>query len=264
MHPIERLRYVARAGGVDQSTLAREAADALASLTDDPAELVTACRRMLHRHPMAGAMWTMSARVLTATDPMLAAWDVADELRDDPTGDRVAFALPDGARVAVIGWPDVAADGFGRRGDIEVRVIDAYGEGAGLARRLMQSDVDVVEVPLTGLGQAVVTADVTIVEAAAAGPGGLVSAAGAFAAAAVARTAGREVWAVVPRGRALPEPMFTALLGRMSDDDPWELDEEHVPAEVLTHYVGPEGRSAVADGLRADCSMAPELLRAAF
>ena len=42
VHPIERLRYVARSGGVDQFALAREAADALGSLWGEPAELVNA------------------------------------------------------------------------------------------------------------------------------------------------------------------------------------------------------------------------------
>ena len=56
VHPMERLRYVARAGGVDQFALAREAADALGSLWGEPAELVNACRRMVHHHPLAGSL----------------------------------------------------------------------------------------------------------------------------------------------------------------------------------------------------------------
>jgi len=44
MHPIERLRYVARAGGVDQTLLAVETADAFSSLRGEPAELMNACR----------------------------------------------------------------------------------------------------------------------------------------------------------------------------------------------------------------------------
>ena len=256
---------MARAGDVDQSSLAREAADALMSLTNDPAELVTACRRILDRHPVAGALWSMSARVLTATDPRAAAWDVADDLASDTTADRVAAALPDDAVVVLLGWPDVAAEALHRRGDVEVRILDAYGEGGGLARRLLARDVDVVEVPLTGLGQACLSGDVILIEAAAAGPSGLVAASGSLAAAAVARTAGRDVWAVVPRGRALPGPLFDALLGRLGGaDDAWELDEEFVALDLITHVVGPDGRSAVADGVRSDCDVAHELLRASI
>ena len=43
MHPIEHLRYVARAAGEGPALLAREAAGALATFNDDPAGLVTAC-----------------------------------------------------------------------------------------------------------------------------------------------------------------------------------------------------------------------------
>ena len=44
MHPIERLRYVARSSGAPQAVLVRETASALGSLAFDPAGLVTACR----------------------------------------------------------------------------------------------------------------------------------------------------------------------------------------------------------------------------
>ena len=44
MHPIERLRYVARADGAGPSLLAQEAARGLAGFGADPAALVTACR----------------------------------------------------------------------------------------------------------------------------------------------------------------------------------------------------------------------------
>ena len=42
MHPIERLRYVARATGYPQGAIVAEAARALASFTSDPQGLVTA------------------------------------------------------------------------------------------------------------------------------------------------------------------------------------------------------------------------------
>ena len=70
MHPIERLRYVARASGADQAVLVRETAGALAAFADDPAGLVTACRRIVSRHPGSGPLWWLCSRVLTATEPM--------------------------------------------------------------------------------------------------------------------------------------------------------------------------------------------------
>ena len=55
MHPIERLRYVARASGAPQGVLVQETATALASFGSDPQGLVTACRRIVWRQPTSGA-----------------------------------------------------------------------------------------------------------------------------------------------------------------------------------------------------------------
>src|SRR3954468_12753456 len=78
VHPIERLRYVARSSGAAQEVLVRETAAALAALGFDPPGLVTACRRILDRHPLSGPLWWLSARVLTAHDPMDEAWRGAE------------------------------------------------------------------------------------------------------------------------------------------------------------------------------------------
>src|SRR5437763_1604052 len=60
MHPIERLRMVARAGREDSTVLAREAASALASLGGQPAALVTACRRLGDRQPPCAPVWAVA------------------------------------------------------------------------------------------------------------------------------------------------------------------------------------------------------------
>src|SRR5207302_8864404 len=99
MHPIERLRYVARSSGASQEVLVRETAGALAALGFDPPGLVTACRRILDRHPMSAPLWWLSARVLTANDPMGEAWLAADEITADRTGEQLAWELPDEATV---------------------------------------------------------------------------------------------------------------------------------------------------------------------
>src|SRR6266516_3347515 len=80
MHPIERLRVVARAAGAGPALLAREAAGALAAFGDDPAGLVTACRRLVDRQPTSGPMWWLAARVLGAGDPTVEAWRAADDV----------------------------------------------------------------------------------------------------------------------------------------------------------------------------------------
>jgi hypothetical protein len=100
VHPIERLRYVARGGWGDPGMLAAEAAWALADLLEyEPPAAVPACRRLLDRHATSGPMWWVAARVLTAGDPAAEAERTADELADDPTPDLVDACLPDGARV---------------------------------------------------------------------------------------------------------------------------------------------------------------------
>ncbi len=55
---------------------------------------------------------------------------------------RLAEALPDGASVAILGWPDLIGDALRRRGDVEALVVDAGGEGAALARRLADAGGD--------------------------------------------------------------------------------------------------------------------------
>ena len=260
MHPIEHLRYVARAGDLSQNVLVRETASALGALASDPLELVTVCRRILDKYPIAGALWSMAARVCTSAQPYQAAREFSTELRSDVTANHAADALPDGAAVCLLGWPDIAADGLGRRSDIDVRIIDAYGEGAGLARRLAGNGCEVTDVPLAGLAAACSNADVILVEAAAAGPDAVIAAGGSHAAAAVGYTSSTEVWCVVGWGRALPQPLFDAAAASVADE-PWECDEEIVPIGLFSQIVGPGGIEPAAGWQRADCPLAAELLR---
>src|ERR687885_538953 len=124
MHPIERLRMVARAGREEATVLGRESASALAAFADDPAALVTACRRLVDRQPTCGPVWWVAARVLSAPDPAREAWRAGDVLCRDGTPDALAAALPEEATVVVLGWPEQAADALARRGDVRVLVID--------------------------------------------------------------------------------------------------------------------------------------------
>ena len=263
MHPIEHLRYVARAGDLSQDVLVRETASALGALASDPLELVTVCRRILDKYPVAGALWSMAARVCTSAQPYRAARDFSSELRADATADHAADALPADATVCLLGWPDLAAEGLGRRSDVTVRVIDAYGEGAGLARRLAGNGCDVTDVPLAGLAAACSNADVILVEAAVAGPEAVIAAGGSHAAAAVGYVSGVDVWCIAGQGRALPRQFFEAAASTVADE-PWECDEEVVPLGLFSHVVGPDGVEPAAGWQRADCPLAAELLRPAI
>ncbi len=264
MHPIERLRYVARAGRADQASLVHETAGSLAAMGLDPAEAVTACRRVVQRHPFAGALWTLCNRTLTAVDPRTATVAYLDEIDADPTAGHVETTVADDATVVVVGWPEVAAGGLARRGDVRVLVIDTDGDGSQLVRRLLRLEIDAEEVPAAGIAAAVVEADVVVLDAHAAGPTGVVAAVGSHAAAAVAHHLGRPVLVCVGAGRALAPSVYDTVRARMGlDADPWHAPVEEVPAGLVAAVVGPTGRSG-ADALaaRADAPVAPELLRA--
>src|SRR5436190_1283827 len=192
MHPIERLRYVARSSGASQEVLVRETAGALAALGFDPPGLVTACRRILDRHPLSGPLWWLSARVLTSNDANNEAWNAADEVTADDTG-----------------------------------------------------------------------ANLVLLEASAIGPTGFIGVAGSRAAAATARHAGVPVWLVGGIGRLLPRRMWDALVGRLDVlGEPWELDDEHVPLDLVDRIAMPTGILPVDEALKlTDCPIAPELFK---
>ena len=125
VHPIERLRYVARAGWAPPAVLAAEAAWALGDLAlhEEPAVL-PACRRLLDRHPGCGPLWWVAARILTAGDAVEEAERCADALESDPTADLLREDLA-GERRAVRhgGVGDVAS------ADVVVVEVDAIGPG---------------------------------------------------------------------------------------------------------------------------------------
>ncbi len=263
MHPIERLRYVARASGADQRVLVSETASALRGLRLEPSGLVTACRRIVERHPSSGPLWWMCAQTLTAPDPFAAANRAADEIESDSTPDVLIAALPEEATVTVLGWPDLTGEALVRRGDPFVLAVDTHSEGSSYVRRLQRAEVAAEVVPLSGLGAAVAASDLVLIEAAAVGPDGALCVASSRAAAAVAYCAEIPVWLVAGVGRRLPEGLWEALLARLGVDRPaWELDDEVVPLALCSHVVGRSGVvEAPGDLLSPECPMAFELLR---
>lgn len=125
VHPIERLRFVARADWAAPDVLAVEAAWALAELAEREAPaVVPACRRLLDRHPACGPLWWVAARMVTAGDPVDEAEWCARALECDPTSALLDDELPAGARaVRRGGVGDVAS------ADLVVVEVDAYGAG---------------------------------------------------------------------------------------------------------------------------------------
>lgn len=264
MHPIERLRMVARAGPADSTTLAREAASALASFAGEPAALVTACRRLVDRQPACAPVWWVAARVLAAADPAAEAWRAGEDLAADATATALQEALPPDAAVVVVGWPEQAAEALARRADLHVLAVDALGDGCELARWLGRSGPEATVVPESGAAAAVAEAGLVLLDATAVGASGLVAPPGSAAVAAVGHLQGRPVWAVAGVGRVLPEPLWAALEQRLEAQPgrAWEREQEVVPLAWVDAAAGPTGLLPVADALsRVTCPPAPELSR---
>ncbi|MCB0965733.1 MAG: hypothetical protein KDB37_02760 [Ilumatobacter sp.] len=263
MHPIEHLRYVARAGGGDPSGLAREAAIALGSLRADPANLVVASRRMIERHPDAGPMWWLCAHLLVSDDPAVLAWDLADVLMDDPVGDALANAVPDGATVVTVGYPSLVADALCTRPDVAVMCADSEYRAGDLVRRLDRAEVEATPITHDELAPAVSAADLVLVEAAAACDRRVLATRGSQVLAATARSAGTPVWLVTPTGTRLPHEYVAEVAKRaIPDDDGWRASVDDLPVELVDVVVNADGRSnQVAVALRPECPFAPELLR---
>ncbi|MGD0254701.1 MAG: hypothetical protein ABSB99_03975 [Acidimicrobiales bacterium] len=155
MHPIERLRYVARAGRADPSQLAAQAAWALADLAErEPPALVPACHRLLDRQPGCGPLWWLAARVLSAGDPASEAHRCAQDLEDDPTRILMLEALPPGAHAVRKGAMSELSSA-----DLVVVVAEAFGPGGMVADSSCGALLDaarVAEVPVwveSGIGR---------------------------------------------------------------------------------------------------------------
>ncbi len=97
MHPIERLRFVARAQDVPGDVLAIEATSALVSFADEPAALVAACRRVLARQVGCGPLWWACARLLTAERVRETALETITLLEGDTTGAALSLSLDGGS-----------------------------------------------------------------------------------------------------------------------------------------------------------------------
>jgi hypothetical protein len=229
MHPLEQMRYLARGWEAGPGLPAQELAGALADVaSENPASLLQACRRLIEHHPAAGVAWWLSARALSAPDPVEAIDEAARELAADPTVRLLAEALPSRARVCAP-----------QAGPVVV---------AALRRR---KDAVIVRSPEHRTGGAAFL----LVEAWAAGPEGVLAGKGLVAAVKAARRQGWPVWAVAARGTLLPEALWRALLAR----SPMEV--ELLASSLLSCVAGDQGLESSAEALgRPTCSAVAELL----
>ena len=268
---------MARSAGAPQQALVTETARALAGFAGDERGLVTACRRVVHRHPACGSLVWLAARAITSPDPRSELREAAAAVAADPTGRQVADSLPAGATVVVAGWPEVGVASLGRRGDVSVVVVDTDGCGDDLVDALTDADVQARSVAPVLLGSVlgaladagrpsgsdgVDGAVVVLVEADATDATRAIAAPGSLAAAGVARALGFTTWLVAPRGRTQPAVLLDGALGRLvaSVPEATDADWDVVPMVLFDAVVRPDGVLAVAEGLAVpDCPNVPEL-----
>jgi len=253
---------------VPQRSLVAETARALSGFAGDERGLVTACRRVVHRHPSCGSLVWLAAGAVTSPDPRSDLREAAAAVAADQTSRHVADALPPDATVVVVGWPEAGVASLGRRGDLSVVVVDTDGDADDLVDALAAADVDARSVDPVALGStlgvlAAGSAEVVVlVEADAADTDRAVAAPGSLVAVATGRALGLATWMVAPRGRTQPPALLDCALARLAAGlaTPTDVDWDVVPTSLLDVVVRPDGPTSVADALAVpDCAFVPEL-----
>ncbi len=257
MHPIEQLRFVARAGGADARLLVEEAASALTTFRHDHRALVMACRRLVDRQPAVAPLWWLCSRLVTTGDVAAEVRSIVLEVRNDPTSASLAGYLEGlagltssedgpvsrrdcGVRVAIAGWPDVVVAGIidasDRGSSIEfgVSVLDMDGDGPAVVRRLDRIDIDAEHVDPARAAAAARSADLIVVEALATNGRRLAIDNGSAALLAAARAADTPVCCLVPAGRALHDRYWDAVVTAGESDAVSQLSAiEEVSMELV-------------------------------
>jgi translation initiation factor 2B subunit (eIF-2B alpha/beta/delta family) len=263
MHPIERLRDVARASGADAGLLVQDAAQALMVFHNDPAGMVTAARRLLTRQPAIGPLWWMCSRLTTTNDVWAEVQLLVDEVSRDRTSRELAHNIPDGATVVICGCPRAIVEALPRRGDVRVLAVDVRGQGSSVVRRLDRAEVEAIEVDPAQVGGAVEAADLVIIEAMASGSAASLGDVGCLPLAATARALATPIWLVAGVGRRVPEPYWQAIVERTVAREamPWAAPFEVVAHGLVDRIVTEDGLHLTAEVPPAPGPMAAELLR---
>jgi hypothetical protein len=175
----------------------------------------------------------------------------------------IAAALPDAATVLTIGWPAIGGAALMRRGDVRVLAADSRHEASSFLQRLERSDIECEPIPAEAIARAAAAADLVIVEGIAACPSRILAPIGSHVVAAVARTLDMPVWCTLGIGRRLPVEYVDEIAERvLASADPWDLDLDDLPVQLVTHVATGEGvTDDVTRGLGPECAFVPELLR---
>ena len=260
MHPIERLRWIARATSEPALTIASEAAWTLGELgADEPAAVVTASRRLVERHPTCGPLWWACAHLVASDDPLETARRVTAELYADTVPDRVAEALRDNFTrsdpLCATVPADVLRDALSRRGSYELRVIAPYSALRHELRGLGGVVEDVTGFEIEDVDEALEGAAVLLVEPDLASAAGLLVEPGVGLVIERAVHQGVPVWALLGTGRVISTQLAEAA-AEWADED-----LELVPSGQIALAVDDSGPGALLAALvRTSCPPGAELL----
>ena len=208
---MERLRHVARSGGVDPAVIVAETVDALTSLCPAPSELVPLCRNLVERNPTCGPLWWLCAQLLAKPEAIHAAWTWAEQIERDGTPARLAERLPDEAVVMTVGYPQMTSRALRHCGNVSVLAVMAGEDGGRLVRAMDRAGVNVEPVVPEAMLAAIHRADLVVLEADACSTDVVVASIGSGLAAVAAAAADVPVWLVAGRGRRLPVSFVDAI-----------------------------------------------------
>ena len=255
VHPMERLRHVARSGGLDPAIIVAETVDAVTRLGPAPSELVPLCRNLVERNPTCGPLWWLCAHLLTKPEVLSDAWRLADDIEGDATPGRLAEGLPDEATVMTVGCPVLTAQALRRCGSVSVVAVQAGDDGNRLVRAMDRAGVAVEPVRPEAMLATMRRADIVLLEAEACSTDVVVASMGSGLAAVAAADVDVPVWLVAGRGRRLPCSYVDAI-GRAAG-----TEHETFSTSYVGKVVGPEGMLPMSgNALAAECPAAPELL----
>lgn len=261
MHPIEHLRYVARATGADPVALVSETAQALFGLHMEPAGLVLAARRIVERHPTCAPLWWLCAQALSAMDPFERLYELEAEIEKDATTDHLLDQMCDAQLLCIVGWSPTALEALVQRGDCKALVIDSFGSADNAVNALERVDVEAEVVSSEHAAIAIDLCDMLVLDALGCGPDEFLMSSGSRAAAALAYVAEKPSLVTARRGTRLPAELWNAMKDRnVSAERPWGSQVDIVPRTLVQSVVGPTGTTSASTSVVAECAPTTEML----
>ncbi len=260
MHPIERLRWIARADGEPAATVASEAAWTLGELgSSEPAAVLTASRRLVQRHPACGPLWWVCAHLVGSDDPLETAHRISGELYSDTVPDRVADALrvdfTSSDVLCATSPTDVFREALSRRGTYVVRLIGTYRTLRHELRGLGVAVEDATGFEVEEAHEALDRASALLVEPCFAGGPGLYVEPGVASVVEQAVRSKVPVWALLGTGRVLTSQLAEAAAHLCADD------LELVSPEMIRQAVDATGTTDLRTALaRSTCPPGADLV----